>query len=57
MLVIFQEFSSGRKLRIGYYVDNGLFPTFSACVRAVHMAKDVFEIQGHEVIYNIISFD
>eukprot|EP00802_Teleaulax_amphioxeia_P007927 Tamp_07935.p1 GENE.Tamp_07935~~Tamp_07935.p1 ORF type:complete len:635 (-),score=153.61 Tamp_07935:506-2266(-) len=44
------EYSSTRKLRIGYYVADGFIAATPACVRAVHQACDMLRSRGHEVL-------
>jgi len=39
-----------RKLRIGYYEDDGYFPTTPGVRRAVRMAREHYEKMGHELI-------
>lgn len=40
----------GRKLKIGYYEDDGFFPTTPGVQRAVRMAREHYEKLGHELI-------
>ena len=42
-------YSSKRKLRIGYYTEDGELPLFPGCERAVMEAKSLLEQIGHEV--------
>eukprot|EP00743_Colponemidia_sp_Colp-15_P002422 GILK01002626.1.p1 GENE.GILK01002626.1~~GILK01002626.1.p1 ORF type:complete len:609 (+),score=87.34 GILK01002626.1:56-1828(+) len=44
------EFKSTKKLRIGYYVDDGFFTPAPSCIRAVHQAVNALEAAGHEVV-------
>lgn len=44
-----QCYTSTRRLRIGYYDDDGYCPVVPAIKRAVHLAKAALEKQGHEV--------
>jgi len=39
-----------RKLRIGYYENDGFFPTTPGVQRAVRMARDHYEKLGHELV-------
>ena len=39
-----------RKLKIGYYEDDGFFPTTPGIRRAVRMSRRLLEEQGHELI-------
>lgn len=43
-------YNSKRPLRVGFYVDNGYIPAVPACQRAVYMAKQALEAQGHTVV-------
>ena len=46
-----QELATGkRRMRIGYYDNDGFFPTTPAYRRAVHEAKAVLEAAGHELV-------
>jgi Asp-tRNA(Asn)/Glu-tRNA(Gln) amidotransferase A subunit family amidase len=40
----------GSKLKIGYYLSDGLVEPSQACRSAVIMAKDALEEQGHTVV-------
>ncbi len=48
----FQEaiFSNEKKLKIGFYDDDGWFEPVPACKRAVHMAKEGLEAAGHTLV-------
>lgn len=39
-----------KKLRFGYYIDDGYFEPFSGCQRAVREAKEALEKAGFEVV-------
>ena len=43
-------FSPKQKLKIGYYEDDGYFPTTPGIRRAVQSAKSKLEALGHELI-------
>lgn len=43
-------FNDKRKLRIGYYEDDGYFPTTPGIRRAIQNVKSKFEALGHELI-------
>ena len=43
------EYRSTRKLRIGYYVDDGYMTASPACQRAVRVAVEAFKAEGHHV--------
>ena len=43
-------FSEKRKLRIGYYEDDGFFPTTPGIRRAIQTAKSSLEASGHELV-------
>lgn len=45
-----QMFSEKRKLRIGYYENDGYFPTTPGIRRAVQIAKSKLEELGHELV-------
>jgi len=45
-----EEFSPKRKLRIGYYTDDGIFPPTPGMVRAVDEVVALLKKDGHEVI-------
>lgn len=45
-----QVLDTNRKLRIGYYDDDGFFPTTPGVRRAVQLAKERLEEAGHELI-------
>ena len=43
-------FNRGKKLKIGWYDQDGYFPATPGCSRAVHEAKTLLESNGHEVV-------
>ena len=43
------EYKSTRKLRIGYYVDDGYMTASPACQRAVRVAVEAFKADGRHV--------
>ena len=43
-------FSVNKRLRIGFYEDDGFFPTTPGIRRAVKMSRRLLEEQGHELI-------
>ena len=45
-------YSDKRRLRIGFYTDNGIFPPVHSCQRAVLVAKAILAKAGHEVNNN-----
>jgi Asp-tRNA(Asn)/Glu-tRNA(Gln) amidotransferase A subunit family amidase len=45
-----KEFSSERKLRVGYYVHDGFIEASPACRRAVQLSVDAMKKCGHQVI-------
>lgn len=40
-----------KKLKIGYYTDDGFFPLTPACKRAVEVAIETLDAQGCEVVF------
>ncbi|KXN67639.1 amidase signature enzyme [Conidiobolus coronatus NRRL 28638] len=45
----YREATLPKKLRIGYYLDDGKYPTTPACERAVMMAVEALKAAGHDV--------
>ncbi|KXN66142.1 amidase signature enzyme [Conidiobolus coronatus NRRL 28638] len=45
----YREVTLPKKLRIGYYLDDGKFPITPACERAVMMAVEALKAAGHDV--------
>jgi len=45
-----EKFNPGRKLKIGYYLDDGVFPPTPGLVRAVQEVVDLLAAAGHEVV-------
>ncbi|KXN66141.1 amidase signature enzyme [Conidiobolus coronatus NRRL 28638] len=45
----YREVTLPKKLRIGYYLDDGKFPASPACKRAVMMTVEALKASGHEV--------
>ena len=43
-------YESQRPLRIGYHVDNGVYPVSPASKRAVYEAKAILEAAGHTLV-------
>ena len=43
-------YQSTHSLRIGFHVDDGIYPVTPACKRAVLMAKRALEARGHTVV-------
>nr|CAH0098966.1 unnamed protein product [Daphnia galeata] len=43
-------FSEKKKLKIGYYEDDGFFPTTPGIRRAIQIAKSKLEASGHELV-------
>lgn len=46
----FQAFIGNKKLRIGYYEDDGFFPTTPGIRRAIQIAKTALEASGHDLV-------
>lgn len=44
-----EEYASTRKLRIGWYVDDGFMTPMPPCQRAVHTAVEILSAAGHHV--------
>jgi Asp-tRNA(Asn)/Glu-tRNA(Gln) amidotransferase A subunit family amidase len=47
---VVKMFSEKRNLRIGYYEDDGFFPTTPGIRRAIQIAKAKLEASGHELV-------
>ncbi len=45
-----ERFAAKRKLRLGYFAEDGYFAPHPGCVRAVEEAVKVLRAQGHEVV-------
>ncbi|KAK4023136.1 vitamin D3 hydroxylase-associated protein [Daphnia magna] len=45
-----QAFIGNKKLRIGYYEDDGFFPTTPGIRRAIQIAKTALEASGHDLV-------
>ena len=43
--------STNKKLKIGYYTDDGYFPLTPACKRAVEVAIEALNDVGCEIVY------
>jgi len=44
------QFNPGRKLKVGYYLDDGVFPPTPGLARAVKEVVDLLASAGHEVV-------
>ena len=44
-------FKPKKRLKIGYYTDDGRFPLTPACKRAVEVAIEALDAQGCEIVY------
>ena len=42
-------YNDKKRLKIGFYTDNGIFPPVYSCQRAVLVAKAILTNAGHEV--------
>jgi len=45
-----EEYSSKKKMRIGYFFDDGFIAPCKTAIRAVHEAIDILKSNGHELI-------